>query len=155
MGDRKISIAIWWCGCVGWQLKFFGPHKGGWLNFFNCLSLSQLKFFNHHRGVTKMGQGFTIENFQSPSYSHYFSDGDWFFSFATKWGCHMFWESSRQKVFKNMWDALFLVIEKLWLPFEKLWQLDGDHISLSHSSLLAIKTSRKGFTISHPFSISI
>ncbi len=54
-----------------------------------------------------MGQGVAIENFQLPSYCHYFLDGDKKNLITTKGGCHMFWESFHRKVFKNMWYAPF------------------------------------------------
>jgi hypothetical protein len=54
-----------------------------------------------------MGQGVVIENFQAPSYCHYFSDGDQIFLLTTKGGCNMFWENYGQEVFKNMWHAPF------------------------------------------------
>jgi hypothetical protein len=37
-----------------------------------------------------MGQGVVIENFQSPSYCHYFLDGDRIVLVTTEGGCHAF-----------------------------------------------------------------
>jgi hypothetical protein len=51
------------------------------------------------------------ENFWSPSYHHYFLDGDQIVLIATKGGLSYFLESSRQELSKgsqkNMWHAPF------------------------------------------------
>jgi len=42
------------------------------------------KFFSHHKGVIKMGQGVSTKNIRPQSYCHYFLDGDWIVSIAIK-----------------------------------------------------------------------
>jgi hypothetical protein len=43
--------------------------------FQSSILMVTTKFYSPY-GVSKMGQGVTIENFQAPSYYHYFLEGD-------------------------------------------------------------------------------
>jgi hypothetical protein len=51
--------------------------------------------------VTKIGQDVVTKKFWSPSYRYYFWDGDQIVLIATKGGCHIFLENSRQKLSKG------------------------------------------------------
>jgi hypothetical protein len=83
-----------------------------------------IKIFNHHRGVTKMGQGVATRIFWSPSYHHYFPNGDQIVLVATKGGCHIFWKilvENHRKVLKKMSGMPpFMAIEKTLVTIQEI-----------------------------------
>ncbi len=129
--------------CGNWN--YFGRHSVSWWP----------KHFSCHKGVTEMGQGVATKNFQSPSYHHCFSNGNWIALIAIKGGLSFFGKvfvETCQKVFKKMWHAPpFLAIKKLWFPFEKLWLLVGDHTFKNCPSLWRTEINKRGFVKILPF----
>jgi hypothetical protein len=89
-----------------------------------------------------MGQGVVIENFQAPSYCHYFSDSDQFFYLPQKGVVICFGKTMVKRFSKTCGMPHFLATE-----LEKLWQLNGDHIFFNCPSLWVTKTNKKGFVI--------
>ncbi len=81
-GNWKVSIALRkgnrkkFNHCTIHNLFFFNFHKGAQPNFFSHLSLWQLKKIQSTQGVTGIGQDVATKKFQSPSYHHYFWDGN-------------------------------------------------------------------------------
>jgi hypothetical protein len=98
--------------------------------------VSQLKIFNHHHIITIFG-------------------GNWIVLVATKGWLSYFLESFCQDLLKSSQKTCgmppFLVIEKLRLPFEKLWQLAKDHTLKNCPPLWGSEINRRGFVKFLPF----
>jgi hypothetical protein len=80
------------------QSKILQPPQKGQSNFFNRPSLWQLKIFLvFHKGGDQNGTRCGNQKKLSPSYHHYFLNGDRIISIATKGRLSFFLENSCQK----------------------------------------------------------